>query len=113
MATLTNVGSTPLDITNITTTGPFQETNNCPMSLGAGQFCTINVKWSEIGGSGLLSIFDNGGGSPQTVGLFGLKECGPPAAGARVAGSAEPNSESASCRTTVSGTHLSDSLATK
>jgi hypothetical protein len=113
MATLTNVGNTPLDITSITTTGPFQETNNCPMSLGGGQFCTINVTWSEISGNGLLSVFDKEGGSPQTVGLSGFKECGSPAAGARVAGSAEPNSESASCRTTASGTHLSDSVATK
>jgi len=72
--TLTNVGSTTLNITSITATPnpPFSETNNCDSSVGAGQSCTITVTFnSSTRGSfsGAVSISDNGGGSPQQVSL--------------------------------------------
>jgi hypothetical protein len=81
-AMLTNMGSTSLDISNITISGAlFSETNNCPASLGAGQSCSIAVTWlkSQAGrfSSGTLSVFDNGGASPQTVPLSALKSCTP------------------------------------
>jgi hypothetical protein len=78
---LTNNGTTSLDISSITISGDFSETNNCPASLGAGQFCTIGVTWlkSVAGGfsSGTLSVSDNGGASPQTVPLSAQKRCTP------------------------------------
>jgi VCBS repeat protein len=81
-AMLTNMGSTSLDISNITISGAlFSETNNCPASLGAGQSCTIGVTWLKSAAgrfsSGTLSVFDNGGASPQTVPLSASKSCTP------------------------------------
>ena len=75
--TLTNVGSTPLDIT-IAISGPFSQTNTCGTRVGAGASCGINVMWSRISGSGDVSVSDNGGASPQTVSLSGEKLCTPP-----------------------------------
>ena len=77
--TLTNSGNTPLNITGITITGPFSQTNTCPTSLGAGQSCDIAVSWSHSTGGGVLSISDSGGGSPQTIPLFGFASCHPSA----------------------------------
>jgi hypothetical protein len=73
--TLTNAGATALTINGISVTGLFSQTNNCPTSVGAGQSCTITVNWNWRSGqssSGVLSISDNGGGSPQTVSLSGI-----------------------------------------
>ena len=75
VTTLTNTGNTPLNITGITITGPFSQNNTCPTTLGAGQSCAITVNWTRVSGSGVLSISDNGGGSPQTVSLLGIVSC--------------------------------------
>src|SRR4029077_14495146 len=66
--TLTNIGNTTLDITGIAVTGPFSQTNTCPANsnLPAGQSCVITVHWSGSAGGGVLTVSDNGGGSPQT-----------------------------------------------
>jgi len=81
--TLTNGGATPLIINGITITGPFSQANNCGTSVGAGQSCTITVDWSHSEGVGVLSVSDNGGGSPQSVSLSGVVQrdsaCGSPA----------------------------------
>lgn len=73
--TLTNVGRTALDISGITISGPFSETNNCNASMPAGSSCNINVTWSRSTGSGAVSVGDDGGGSPQNVFLFGERGC--------------------------------------
>jgi probable HAF family extracellular repeat protein len=91
-ATLSNLGNTTLNITAIKITGPFQEGNNCGTSLAPGRSCAINVTWSEIGGGGSLSVFDNADGSPQTVSLFGIKGCTPFAMN-----NLDPSIESANC----------------
>lgn len=75
--TLTNVGSTTLNISGITISGPFSQTNTCGASVAAGSSCNINVTWSRSTGGGAVSISDNGGASPQTVSLFGNKLCSP------------------------------------
>jgi hypothetical protein len=75
LITLTNVGNTALNITNMLISGAFSQTNNCPVSLAAAQSCTITVKWSGVNSTGVLSVSDNGGGSPQTVPLTGGKTC--------------------------------------
>jgi probable HAF family extracellular repeat protein len=76
---LTNVGSTMLSITSITLSqkGGFYESNNCGSGVGAGQSCTITVHFypRTVGRIvGTVSIYDNGGGSPQTVPLVGYGE---------------------------------------
>jgi hypothetical protein len=72
--TVKNIGAVPVLISTITTTGPFQRTNQCPASLAVGASCNILVffKPKAIGQvTGLLSITDNAVGSPQTVSLSG------------------------------------------
>lgn len=82
--TVTNVGKTKLHITNIAITGTdsgdflFQQ-NTCPNPgyLRGGKSCTITVvfKPTQAGvRSADVSISDNGGASPQQVGLSGTGE---------------------------------------
>jgi hypothetical protein len=72
--TLTDLGSAPLSISNIATTGDFQETNNCLSGIAAGGTCTMNVTFTPTAlGSraGTITITDNAAGSPQTIVLQG------------------------------------------
>jgi archaellum component FlaF (FlaF/FlaG flagellin family) len=71
---LTNTGSTTLDITSLSVSGNFAQSNACGSSLTPGKSCTISVtfKPTAIGTrSGSLTIADNAKGSPQSVGLSG------------------------------------------
>jgi hypothetical protein len=73
-ATLTNTGSLDVTISNISTSGPFSQTNNCPSDLPAGANCKIEVAFTPTAkgaASGTLSVTDNAKGSPQTVALSG------------------------------------------
>jgi hypothetical protein len=72
--TLSNYGTTTVNITGITVTTNFGETDNCSPSLASGASCTVNVTStaSATGNySGTLSVTDNAPGSPQTVSLNG------------------------------------------
>lgn len=76
--TLTNIGSSALNITSITLSGvnaaDFFQTNNCGSSVAGGASCTIRVTFrpSATGArSASISITDDGGGSPQKVQLSG------------------------------------------
>lgn len=72
--TLTNVGASQLDITNLAITGDFTQTNNCGTSVPAGSSCTINVKFKPVSAGvryGSITINDSDGGSPHTVNLTG------------------------------------------
>jgi FG-GAP-like repeat/Abnormal spindle-like microcephaly-assoc'd, ASPM-SPD-2-Hydin len=74
-ATLTNTGSVDVTISNISTTGSFSQTNNCPSDLPVGANCKIEVTFTPTGkgrASGKLSVTDNAKGSPQTVALSGI-----------------------------------------
>jgi len=76
--TLTNIGSTTLDISGIAISGPFSQTNTCGKSVAAGSSCNISVTWLRSVGSGAVSVSDNGVGSPQMVSLYaGRKACSP------------------------------------
>ncbi len=76
-ATLTNTGSTALNITGIAITGDtvdFTQTHNCGTSVAAGKSCTINVTFKpKTAGPhhANLSISDDSAGSPQIVSLSG------------------------------------------
>jgi Abnormal spindle-like microcephaly-assoc'd, ASPM-SPD-2-Hydin/Right handed beta helix region len=72
--TLTNSGNAVLSISSITATGDFLQTNNCGANLAAGGNCTINVSFKPSQGAartGMLSVVDNAGGTPQSVALAG------------------------------------------
>ena len=74
VVTLTNTGTSALDITGIAASGDFGETNTCNTSLAVGSNCQISVtfKPSATGSlAGAITITDNGSGSPQKVGLSG------------------------------------------
>ena len=73
---LTNTGNTTLSITRIILTGSgFSQTNTCTSSIGPGASCTISVTFKPPGlglFTGTVSVYDNGGGSPQPVSLSGI-----------------------------------------
>jgi hypothetical protein len=77
--TISNTGTSTLDITSIGVTGDFTETNTCSSAplfnaLGVGQSCTVSVIFAPTASgvrSGTLSISDNAAGSPQSVALSG------------------------------------------
>jgi hypothetical protein len=74
VVTLTNSGSATLQITQISSSGDFQETNTCGAILAAGSNCTISVTFTPTSTgtrTGTLSIADSASGSPQTAALTG------------------------------------------
>jgi len=73
--TLLNVGTVPLQVTSIITSGDFAETDNCVGTVPAGGGrCTINVTFTPtvlVAETEQLSINDNATGSPHLVTLTG------------------------------------------
>jgi len=78
--TVTNVGTTPVTFTSIslagTDPGDYQiSANTCGTSLAARGSCTVSVRFKPIAAAtrkAILSVADNGGGSPQTASLNGV-----------------------------------------
>jgi hypothetical protein len=71
---LSNNGTATMNISGITASGDFSETNTCGATLAAGANCTVSVTFTPTqSGSrtGTLSVADDASGSPQTVGLTG------------------------------------------
>jgi hypothetical protein len=75
IVTLTNAGTAPLQVTSITTTGDFAETNDCVGTIPAGGGrCTIHVTFTPtvlVQETYQLYINDNAAGSPHLVTLTG------------------------------------------
>lgn len=79
--TVTNDGSAPLAIANISIAGAnaadFSETNNCPVApatLAVNVSCTISAKFQPtVAGAraAAISVTDNASGSPQSIPLTG------------------------------------------
>jgi hypothetical protein len=75
--TITNTGSSTVDITQISVGTNFQETNTCLALnnvLAVGQSCSVSVTFTPTGSgalSGTLTVTDTATGSPQTVALGG------------------------------------------
>ncbi len=76
--TLTNSGTTTLNISKIAITGSniadFSQTNNCGTSLTAGSHCTITVTFKPVSKSSFsanLTISDNTASGTQNVSLSG------------------------------------------
>jgi hypothetical protein len=71
---LLNNQTVPLNITSITATGAYSQTNHCVSPLAGGQYCGITVTFlpTAVGlVSGVLTITDGANNSPQTVALTG------------------------------------------
>ncbi len=75
--TLTNTGSSTLNISSIATSGDFGQTAStkpCGSTLAAGQSCKIEVTFTptQVGSrTGTLTLTDNSPSNPQTVALSG------------------------------------------
>ncbi len=72
--TLTNSGTTTLNISNIAASAQYSQTNTCGASVTAGANCTITVTFTPTAtGSqpGTITITDNATGSPHIVNLSG------------------------------------------
>ena len=79
-STLTNIGNAPLNITGISASGDFAETNTCGTSLAIGSSCQISVTFapSAVGNrTGNITIAQSGGGSPQSIALSGIGSAAP------------------------------------
>lgn len=75
IATLTNTGNVPVNISSISTTAEFTQTNNCPSSLPVGSSCQIQVEFAPTSPGftrGTLNVADSAQGSPQQVALSGV-----------------------------------------
>jgi len=72
VATLTNVGNTPMALSTAQMTGPFSQTTTCGQSLAAGASCAYSVAFTPVAmnaASGTLVIPTDAG--TQTVNLSG------------------------------------------
>jgi hypothetical protein len=70
-ATLTNNGTTSLNILSIATSGPYSQTNDCGTLLPAAASCKVNVVYTATAAgtqNGTLSVND---GTTQTTSLAG------------------------------------------
>jgi phospholipase C len=96
-ATLTNLGNSPLNVSNISFLGDisqvitydFSQTNTCPGTLNPGASCTISVSFTPVAVgkvSDSLSITDSEADSPQSVILTGSGVAAPAGSLPRMAG---------------------------
>jgi hypothetical protein len=72
--TVTNSGSVPVSIANLTATDAFFETDNCGAVLAPGAACQVSVTFLPTSAgdqAGSLTIADSAVSSPQTVALSG------------------------------------------
>jgi uncharacterized repeat protein (TIGR01451 family) len=73
--TLTNTGNATLQITSITVTGDFAQTNNCGATVAIGGTCTISVTFTPTAAgirSGGVTILSNARGSAPVITLTGV-----------------------------------------
>jgi hypothetical protein len=73
-ALLRNMGSSPLNISSITISGDFSETDNCGTSVPAAGNCTFTVTFTPTAPGpryGSILILDDAAGSPQFINLVG------------------------------------------
>ncbi|MGZ4814453.1 MAG: choice-of-anchor D domain-containing protein [Terriglobales bacterium] len=71
--TVSNGGTSDLTISNINTTGDYNQTNNCPSVLRPSDSCTANVTFTPTTAgvrNGLLQVTDNSG--TQSASLTGI-----------------------------------------
>ena len=78
VVTVTNHGPASVTIASVSITGTgavdFAETSTCRATLGAGSSCAISATFTPQAkgkASGIISVSDNGGGTPQKAMLSG------------------------------------------
>jgi len=73
--TLINIGSSPLQITDITAGNDFAETNNCGTTVPAGGgICTLSITFTPVTAgptTDQVTISDNAAGSPHSITVTG------------------------------------------
>jgi phospholipase C len=72
--TLSNTGSSALDITNITIGAPYTQTNTCGSTVNAGASCTFTFKFTPTADkaqNAQCTIYDNATSDPQIYYLYG------------------------------------------
>jgi phospholipase C len=72
--TVSNTGTAALDITSITATEEFSQTNNCGSSVAPKADCQIQVTFTPttaVSKSGLITVSSNAGDSPDNVQVHG------------------------------------------
>lgn len=72
--TITSIGTAPLLLTSIGSSGDFVQTNDCPSTLGINASCSVSVKFVPVNSgprSGSIFINDNSPGAPHTIALAG------------------------------------------
>ena len=72
--TVRNIGTAPLTLGVITTTGPFTQTNTCTAPLAPNASCTVSVRYAPLAAgsqSGKLLVPGNSQGVPPLVVLTG------------------------------------------
>jgi trimeric autotransporter adhesin len=79
--TLTNTGTAPLNISNVTLTtansSEFIVSQSCPGSVAVGQTCTLSISFApQVVGTrtGVLQIFSDAPTSPDTIQLSGVAQ---------------------------------------
>ncbi|MBN1283417.1 MAG: choice-of-anchor D domain-containing protein [Proteobacteria bacterium] len=105
LITLTNSGMAPLNITAITASGEFSQTNDCPAALAAGADCTISASFSpssEGAKAGAIEVTDDAADSPQRVALSGTGSAAPVSANLSITKAVAP--DTAQCRIDVTCT---------
>jgi hypothetical protein len=72
--TVTNIGPSTVNLTDIEATGDFDQTNNCPSSLSVAASCTISVAFTPtfLGSwKGLIIVTSDATDSPHLANLYG------------------------------------------
>ena len=73
--TLTNTGNASVEITIITASGDYGQTNTCDGSVAIGASCKLSVTFAPTAAgtrTGTISVTDTANNSPQTVSLTGI-----------------------------------------
>ena len=73
--TVWNNGKNPVNLTSVSVTNGFAQSNNCPATLAVNAKCTFNVTFNPLATgtySGTLTIEDSGYGATHTVALSGM-----------------------------------------
>ncbi len=77
VATVSNTGNAPLQISNINITGPFSQTNICSAAVAVNSSCSISLSFTPtVSGqqAGTLTLTDNAADSPESMPLSGTGE---------------------------------------
>jgi hypothetical protein len=78
--TLANTGSAALNISGMAVSGDFAQTNNCGVTVAAGNSCTISITFTPTASGnryGSVTITDNAANSPQNILMAGNSSSAP------------------------------------